>query len=103
MHFELLTRIRQDDDAVSFVDPPYTAGGKRAGARLYAHHALDHQKLFELATHITGDLLMTYDFADEVLALAVKHVFQTRTVAMKNTHHAEMTELLIGRDLSWMR
>jgi hypothetical protein len=23
-------------------------------------------------------------------------------VAMKNTHHAEMDELLIGRDLSWV-
>ncbi len=46
---------------------------------------------------------MTYDFADEVLALAVKYGFQTRTVAMKNTHHAQMTELLIGRDLSWMQ
>jgi hypothetical protein len=22
---------------------------------------------------------------------------------MKNTHHAKMTELLIGRDLSWLR
>lgn len=48
-------------------------------------------------------LLMTYDFADEVLALAVQHGFQTRTVAMKNTHHAQMTELLIGRDLNWMQ
>jgi len=28
---------------------------------------------------------------------------ETRTVAMKNTHHAQMTELLIGRDLSWLR
>jgi len=90
-------------NSVFFIDPPYTAGGKKAGARLYTHHTLDHQKLFELATNITGDLLMTYDFADEVVALAVKHNFQTRTVAMKNTHHAQMTELLIGRDLSWMR
>jgi hypothetical protein len=24
-------------------------------------------------------------------------------VAMKNTHHAEMTELLIGRKLDWAR
>ena len=47
-------------------------------------------------------LLMTYDFADEVLALAVKHGFQTQTVAMKNTHHAEMAELLIGRNLDWV-
>ena len=98
----VIGRYADRQNPVFFIDPPYTAGGKKAGARLYTHHALDHQKLFELAARITGDLLMTYDFADEVLALAVKHGFQTRTVAMKNTHHAQMTELLIGRDLSWL-
>jgi DNA adenine methylase len=98
-----IRRYADRQNAAFFIDPPYTAGGKKAGARLYTHHTLDHEKLFELATRITGDLLMTYDFADEVLTLAVKHGFQTRTVAMKNTHHAQMTELLIGRDLSWMR
>jgi hypothetical protein len=25
-----------------------------------------------------------------------------RLIAMTNTHHAEMKELVIGRDLSWM-
>lgn len=45
---------------------------------------------------------MTYDNADEVRALAVKHGFETKAVAMKNTHHAEMNELLIGRNLSWV-
>ncbi len=99
----VIRKYTDRNNSVFFIDPPYTAGGKKAGARLYAHHMLDHQKLFELATHITGDLLMTYDFADEVLALAVKHGFKTRTIAMKNTHHAQMTELLIGRDLSWMQ
>lgn len=100
---DVIQKYTDRHNLVFFIDPPYTAGGKRAGARLYAHHALDHQKLFELATYITGDFLMTYDFADEVLALAVTYGFQTRTVAMKNTHHAQMTELLVGRDLSWMR
>ena len=45
---------------------------------------------------------MTYDNAEEVQALAEKHGFQTKPVAMKNTHHAEMNELLIGRDLGWV-
>lgn len=92
-----------DADAVFFIDPPYTAAGKRAGARLYTHNELDHERLFALAAALRGDFLMTYDDADGVRALAQRHGLQTALVAMKNTHHAAMTELLIGRDLSWVR
>ncbi|TAG29431.1 MAG: DNA adenine methylase, partial [Verrucomicrobia bacterium] len=35
-------------------------------------------------------------------ALAAKHGFQSQTIAMKNTHHAEMNELVISRDMSWL-
>ena len=35
-------------------------------------------------------------------ALAERHGFQTKPVAMKNTHPAEMNELLIGRNLDWV-
>jgi DNA adenine methylase len=31
------------------------------------------------------------------------HSFHTKPIAMKNTHHAPITELLIGRDLAWAR
>jgi DNA adenine methylase len=40
--------------------------------------------------------------ADEVKDLARSHGFSMRLVPMKNTHHTEMQELVIGRDLSWM-
>lgn len=93
----------EDADAVFFIDPPYTAAGKRAGARLYAHNEVDHERLFALAAGLRGDFLMTYDDADGVRALADRHGLQTALVAMKNTHHAAMTELLIGRDLAWVR
>ncbi len=45
---------------------------------------------------------MTYDNAPEVVRLAKKYKLQAKPIAMKNTHHAELTELVIGRDLSWM-
>lgn len=89
-------------DAAFFIDPPYTAAGKKAGTRLYAHYTLDHEKLFAVAARLNGPFLMTYDNADELVELANKHGFQTRTINMKNTHHARMTELLISRDLSWL-
>lgn len=53
-------------------------------------------------SRVSGDFLMTYDDADEVRALALRHRFETRVVAMSNTHHAKMNELLIGRNLSWV-
>ena len=46
---------------------------------------------------------MTYDDTEGVRELAKKHSFATALVSMKNTHHAEMREMLIGRDLSWAR
>ncbi len=90
-------------DTVYFIDPPYTATGKRAGARLYRHYDLDHERLFYLASRLRGDFLMTYDAAPEIAYLAQCYHFDIEYVAMKNTHHAEMNELLISRDLNWVR
>ncbi len=85
-----------------FIDPPYTMGGKKAGSRLYLHNYLDHERLFSLAAQIQGEFLMTYDNTDDARAMAAKYGFETRAIAMKNTHHAKMTELLISRNLNWL-
>jgi len=90
-------------NAVFFVDPPYTAGGKNAGSRLYAHWQLDHEELFRVTSRLAGDFLMTYEDADEVRFLAAKYGFDTEAISMKTTHHAHLKELLIGPDLSWVR
>jgi DNA adenine methylase len=34
--------------------------------------------------------------------MARKYGFEMRLIAMTNTHHAAMKELVIGRSLSWM-
>jgi DNA adenine methylase len=101
--FQELARFQSDRNAVFFIDPPYTAGGKNAGSRLYTHCEVDHERLFSVCEQLRGDFLMTYDNAEEVCALAKRHGFETKSVAMKNTHHAEMNELLIGRNLSWVQ
>jgi DNA adenine methylase len=100
--FQVIKKYLDAPAAVFFVDPPYTASKKKAGSRLYKYHQIDHEKLFELMSKAKGDFLMTYDDADEVRALALKFRFETRLVAMTNTHNATMTELLISRDLSWV-
>jgi len=88
--------------AVYFIDPPYTAGGKKAGNRLYKHYDLDHERLFAVCESLKGGFLITYDNAEEVKRMARNHRFQMRLIPMTNTHHATMEELLIGKDLSWM-
>jgi DNA adenine methylase len=105
LHGDGIATIRQHaprKTAVFFIDPPYTAGGKRAGTRLYTHNELDHAELFRQAERIRGDLLLTYDNSEEIIQMAGHHGFTVRTVPMMNTHHATMYELLIGRDLSWV-
>lgn len=98
---EFLQANRSRSDAVFFIDPPYTAGGKKAGRRLYTHFELDHEQLFRVSSGLAGDFLMTYSNDETVRKLAQKYDLATKEVAMKNRHHARMTELLVGRDLGW--
>jgi DNA adenine methylase len=100
---DVMRQYAERAGAVFFLDPPYTVAGKRAGKRLYTHAELDHAALFEVARAVVGDMVMTYDDAEEVRALAVQYGFETHRVAMKTTHHTVRTELLIGRDLTWAR
>jgi DNA adenine methylase len=100
---EVLDSHKNNRNAVFFIDPPYTAAGKKAGTRLYRFSELDHNMLFDTSEKLAGDFLMTYDDAEGVAELARTRKFDMELVAMKNTHHAKMKELLIGRDLQWAR
>jgi DNA adenine methylase len=86
---------------VFFLDPPYTAGGKKAGKRLYNYHELDHKLLFSLCNNIEY-FLMTYDISDEINVLSKGHDFQIKKIPMKNTHNTEMKEYLISKNLEWI-
>ncbi len=100
---EILRKYATQNDAVFFIDPPYTAAGKKAGSRLYRHSELNHEELFEIASNLHGDFLMTYDDNQLIRSLAQQHGFDMQVISMKNTHHATMTELLIGPNLDWLR
>lgn len=99
---KVMQKFSNRHDTIYFIDPPYTAGGKKAGKRLYKHYELDHEHLFAVCETLKGDFLMTYDNAEEVKKMARSYGFQMRLIPMTNTHHATMEELVIGRDLSWM-
>ena len=81
-----------------FVDPPYTVEGKQAGKRLYTHNYIDHAYLFDILGRIAargGEVLATYDESPEILDLIARHGFHAVRVVMKNTHHNQISELVI--------
>ena len=95
----MLEMLADKPDVRLFVDPPYTAsGGKRAGARLYAHNIVDHERIFGVLANSDADFLMTYDCSSEVESLVRAHGFEAVVVEMKNGHHARIPELIITRD-----
>ena len=96
--FDLIEEHQADADSVFYIDPPYTT----AARRLYKVWQIDHSKLFAAMADCKGDFLMSYDNTFEIVALTKKHGFECKPIAMKSTHHAKMTELLISKDLSWL-
>lgn len=92
---QLLEATVSADDTAVFADPPYTAGGKRAGSRLYKYSEIDHHRLFKILADSEAEFLMTYDASPEIVELIGQHGFHAVTVAMKNTHHARIPELVI--------
>jgi len=96
--FKLIEEHKADKDVAFYIDPPYTL----AARRLYTAWQIDHTRLFKLMSECKGEFLMSYDNTEEVAKLAEKFGFQSRPIAMKNTHHAKMTELLIGKNLDWL-
>lgn len=97
--FDLIEEHKADAEAAFYIDPPYTL----AARRLYKVWQIDHVRLFAAMAKCRGDFLMSYDNTAEIVSLAKKHGFESRPIAMKNTHHAKMTELLIGKNLSWLK
>lgn len=97
--FQILRDNAHRTDALFFIDPPYTV----AGRRLYRYPDVDHAELFRIASTLQGSFLITYDNADEIRMLASASGFQIAEILMKGTHHTEKTELVISRDLGWLK
>lgn len=100
---EVIRRHAEERDTVVFIDPPYTAAGKKAGKRLYKYNELDHERLFALAESLQGEFLMTYDNAEGIHEMVTRHRFNVVGIPMSNTHHTKMYELLISRHLEWVQ
>jgi DNA adenine methylase len=95
--FEIIKEYKNETDCIFFIDPPYTAGGKKAGKRLYKFNDIDHESLFSLMSSVNGKFIMTYDNTSEVIELSKKFDFLVSKVPMKNSHHEVKYELLIKK------
>ena len=91
----VIDKHQEDEKAAFFIDPPYTASGKRAGRRLYTYNDIDHGDLFQRMSKVRSPFLMTYDASPDILTMAQRHGFHLAKVIMKNTHHDILYELLI--------
>lgn len=95
--FDVIRAHADNPQAAFLVDPPYSLGGKKAGARLYLHNVIDHDRLFASMAGAAGDFLMTYDDAPEVVSLADRYGLEVARTPMQNTHHTRVYELLIQK------
>ncbi len=96
--FEVIKVNSNRNDAVFFIDPPYT----KAAKRLYKYHNIDHNELFCAMSKVKGNFLMTYDDSEDIAQLAEKYKLTVKKVIMKTTLHYKKYELVIGRDLDWL-
>jgi DNA adenine methylase len=96
--FELINAHINHEQAVFFVDPPYT----KAARRLYHHWNIDHENLFRILSRAKGAILMTYDDTSEVRHLALHYGFQFKRISMQTSHHENKRELMISKDFEWL-
>lgn len=87
-------------DTALFIDPPYTAGGKKAGNRLYTHNTIDHDRLFEIVAATPSPAMLTYDDNDWVRTTADQYGFTLATSVMQSTHLVKMHELVVLKEAS---
>ncbi len=95
--FDIMEDKINDQNAFFFIDPPYTVAGKR----LYNHFDVDHRHIFDIASRMRGQVLMTYDDTPEVRKWAEDYGLAYDTVPMQTTHLITKEELVICNNIDW--
>ena len=83
----------------AYIDAPYPGLGKV----LYHKFDLNHAELFGTLATWPGNWFATYNNDVLIGALCHQYGFQYEQVKMRNAHHMQKTELIIGRDLGWLK
>lgn len=95
--FDFINKYKNEDEALFFIDPPYTLGGKKAGRRLYLHNEIDHVRLFEEMANVKGRFIMTYSDSKKAKEFARNYSFNISKIPMRNTHNNVTYELFITK------
>ncbi len=85
-----------------YLDPPYSAEGTVA-QRQYHHWQLDHPRLIEVAANLSGEFLLSHQDAKLVRQLVRWYQLELAEVPMPRRGGDHVNELLISRDLRWLR
>jgi DNA adenine methylase len=96
---KLLNQKKHLKTATYFIDPPYAV----AGRRLYPLASVEPRALFALVAKLEGDPIITYEDTPEIRSLGSEFGLEYCSVPMMNTHHATRQELIIGRDVDWIK
>jgi DNA adenine methylase len=70
----------------AFVDPPYVVNGRGAGLRLYRHHDVNCEDLFEAIRSFLGPMIITYHRSQVVQREALAAGTECHTVVMRTSH-----------------
>jgi DNA adenine methylase len=81
----------------AYIDAPYP------GLDLYRKSDMNHAELFETLATWPGNWFATYNNDAWVGSLCNQFGFEYERLVMRNAHHVEKTELVIGRNLQWLK
>jgi hypothetical protein len=100
-HMDAVECLRKYSHANSsaYIDAPYPGLGKD----LYHKADVNHAELFQTLATWPGNWFATYNNDALVGALCHQYGFQYEQVKMRNAHHIQKTELIIGRNLDWLK
>ena len=100
-HMDVVECLRKYSHAnnSAYIDAPYPGLGKD----LYHKADVNHAELFQTLATWPGNWFATYNNDALVGALCHQYGFQYEQVKMRNAHHIQKTELIIGRNLDWLK
>ena len=94
--FKVIEQYSCREDAVFFVDPPYTINGNGPGKRLYRHSDVEVSTVFSCLRRAKGSFLLCYHNTAEIRELIAENCFSWVEVEMQSKHHVKRRELLIS-------
>lgn len=92
---QTLRQFSSTPQTVAFVDPPYVAKGRGAGLRLYSHHDVDFERLFEVARKFSGPMIITYHRSEIIQRKAIAAGIKCHTVNMHTAHTVSKRQLIL--------